>query len=250
MVEVLNSSRSAAQGIPSVLGIGPTAAPKSVLIVEDDVALARFLCRELERNHCSATMAHDAEVALEELNSYRWDLMIMDLNLPKMDGLELLKRVRQLRPQLPVLVLTARSRSEDRVQALQHGANDCLIKPFSYKELLLRLGGLMRRGPAVVQGVSGTGDLRIDKEAHGVMRGGRRIDLTPREFAILEYLVDNAGKAVSRASLMRDVWKLPMDANTNIVDVYMKYVRDKVDYEGAPKLIRTVRGVGYVLGGE
>ncbi|QMV17531.1 response regulator [Granulicella sp. 5B5] len=222
---------------------------KHVLIVEDDVALARFLRRELERNNCSATTAHDAEVALNELGADHWDLMIMDLNLPKMDGMELLMRVRQLHPRVPVLVLTARSRAEDRVQALEGGANDCLSKPFSYKELLLRLGGLMRR-ETVTATTTRLGDLTINKDARRVMRGERRIDLTPREFAILEYLMENVGKAVSRAALMRDVWNLPLDATTNIVDVYMKYVRDKVDYEGAPKLIRTVRGVGYVLGGE
>lgn len=247
MERLAETSLSSAADAACILGAAQVAAPRSVLVVEDDVALARFLCRELQRSHYATAMTHDAEAALEEFAARPPDMMIVDLNLPRMDGMELLARVRGSQPRLPILVLTARSRATDRVQALEGGADDCLIKPFSCKELLLRMGVLLRREGAASAGCN-VGDLSVYRDERRVMRGERRIDLTPREFAILEHLLDNAGRPVSRTVLMREVWNLPLEATSNIVDVYMKYLRDKIDYEGAPKLIRTVRGIGYVLG--
>jgi DNA-binding response OmpR family regulator len=150
-------------------------------------------------------------------------------------------------PRLPVLVLTARSRTADLVLALDQGADDCLIKPFSLLELMARIRGLLRRMTAPDVSASNIGDLTINREEHWVLRGDRRINLTVREFDLLEYLMKNAGKAVSRETLMRDVWNMPFNPATNIVDVYMKYLRDKVDIAGETKLIRTVRGIGYVF---
>jgi two-component system copper resistance phosphate regulon response regulator CusR len=218
-----------------------------ILIVEDDVPLGKFLSRALKLKLFSVEVALDGEAAWETLQNSTYDLVILDLNLPRIDGMELLRRVRPIHPELRMLVLTARNRTEDLVMALEQGADDCLIKPFSFLELLARIRGLLRRGPYSAVSSSKVGDLSIDREQRRVVRGQRIIDLTPREFAILECLMDNAGKTVSRMTLMRDVWNIPVDSTTNIVDVYMKYLRDKIDVQGEVKLLRTVRGVGYVL---
>jgi two-component system copper resistance phosphate regulon response regulator CusR len=218
-----------------------------ILIVEDDVPLGKFLSRTLTQKLFSVQVTLDGETAWEALQTSIYDLVILDLNLPRIDGMVLLKRVRLTQPGLRILVLTARNRTEDLVSALDQGADDCLIKPFSFLELLARVRGLLRRDAAPPVSSSKIGDLIINREEHRVVRGGRTIDLTPREFAILECLMDNAGKVVSRMTLMQDVWNTPYDPTTNIVDVYMKYLRDKIDGEGEVKLLRTVRGVGYAL---
>jgi len=242
-----SSAAASATSGPALRDGSRAPASARILIVEDDVSLGKFLNRALKQKLYSVEISLDGEVAWEALQNSIYDLVILDLNLPRMDGMELLKRVRLTQPALPLLVLTARNRTEDLVLALEQGADDCLIKPFSLLELLARIGGLLRRGSPSAASSSKIGNLSIDREQHRAMRGERAIDLTPREFAILECLMDNAGKTVSRATLMRDVWNIPFDSTTNIVDVYMKYLRDKIDIEGEVKLLRTVRGVGYVL---
>jgi DNA-binding response OmpR family regulator len=222
--------------------------PSTILIVEDDVSLGKFLSRAFELRFFVVEIILDGEAAWEALQRLHYDLVILDLNLPKLDGMALLARVRQIQPGLRMLVLTARNRTEDMVLALEQGADDCLIKPFSFLELLARVRNLLRRDATLPVNDSKVGDLVvISREEHLVMRGERYIDLTPREFAILECLMDHAGKAVSRVTLMQEVWNSPVDPATNIVDVYMKYLRDKIDIEGQVKLVRTVRGVGYAL---
>jgi len=192
-------------------------------------------------------LVHDGQAALEEVGKNKYNLLILDLNLPKLDGMALLRQVRPIKPDLPVLVLTGRSRLEDRVTALDGGADDCLIKPFSFHELTARVRALLRRHSKAAGGIVQVADLVLNRSEFRVERAGKKIELTAKEFALLEYLMANARRPVSRSMIMDNVWKSPYDAKTNLVDVYVKYVRDKVDAGDCAKLIRTVRGVGYVL---
>lgn len=221
-----------------------------ILIVEDDVPLGKFLGRELDRRNLEVEIRTDGRVAWEYLQETKPDLLILDLNLPGIDGMDLLKRIRAEQPGLAILVLTARNRTEDLVRGLEEGADDFLIKPFSLKELIARVQRLLaRRGhSAKHEPVASTPDeLVLNREGYSVVRGDRRIELTPREFEILEFLLVHSGKIVTRKQLMEEVWQAPNDTSSNVVDVYMKYLRDKLDGSGDRKLIRTVRGVGYVL---
>jgi DNA-binding response OmpR family regulator len=177
-----------------------------------------------------------------------YDLLILDLNLPGLDGLGVLKSLRQRKPSLPVMILTARSRVEDRVQCLDMGADDYLVKPFSFLELSARARALLRRCHLPSESVLAVRDLRLDRVERRVERSGRRIDLTTKEFALLEYLMRNVGRRLTRAMIIEHVWNLTFDSTTNVVDVYINYLRRKVD-DGFPfPLIHTVRGVGYELG--
>jgi two-component system copper resistance phosphate regulon response regulator CusR len=223
-------------------------AGRRILIAEDDVDLAEFLCAELREHRFSVDLTHDGEQALAALQDEgRYNLLILDLNLPKLDGIALIDRLRPAQPRLPVLVLTARNRIEDKVMAFQTGADDCLTKPFSLIELVARVHALMRRNSGTIPNCSRVGDLALYREERRVERNGRRIDLTPREFAILDVLMRNVGKPVSRATLLNEVWNMPGEPSTNIVDVYMKYVRDKIDAPGEQRLTHTIRGFGYEL---
>ena len=219
-----------------------------ILIAEDDVPLANFLKRSLQSQRYTVNLAHDGETALQVLRNGTHDLLILDLGLPGLDGLLLLDHLRPSMPALPVLVLTGRGPLEDRLMALDHGADDCLLKPFSFPELAARIRALLRRKSNAGGSVLRVGDLSMDREHFQVERGGKRIDLTEKEFALLEYLMMNARRTVSRADIMENVWKSPYDPNSNLVDVYIKYVRDKIDRDPAtPKLLRTMRGVGYAI---
>jgi DNA-binding response OmpR family regulator len=221
---------------------------RHVLVVEDDPSLAGFLCMELEADHFQVDQIHDGAEALKALRAKRrYDLLILDLNLPNLDGISLLKQLRPIQPRLPVLVLTARARVEDRVHALETGADDCLTKPFSLAEFKARVQALLRRNSGQVPNCSTIGDLSIYRDERRVERNGRRIQLTPREYAILDIMMRNGGRPVSRAALLEEVWNMSPEASTNIVDVYMKYVRDKIDLPGEPRLTHTVRGFGYEL---
>jgi DNA-binding response OmpR family regulator len=223
-------------------------AGRSILIVEEDASLASFLSRELRAGSFSVDSVYDGETALSTLqDGRRHDLLILELNLPKLDGLTLLQRARPAHPRLPMMVLSALSHVEDKVRAFQSGADDFLTKPFSIMELLARVHALLRRNSGLIPNTSSVGGLTLHREERRVERNGRRIDLTPREFAILEFMMRNVGRPVSRATLSEEVWNTPHDPSTNIVDVYMKYVRDKVDRPGETKLTHTIRGIGYEL---
>lgn len=219
-----------------------------VLIAEDDVPLANFLQRGLQNGKYGVALVHDGESALAALAKDQYSLLILDLDLPKLDGMSLLRQIRPAKPKLPVLVLTGRSQLEDRVSALDGGADDCLIKPFSFHELSARVRALLRRSGNGAAARLQVADLVLSRSEFHVARAERKVELTAKEFSLLEFLMSNAGRPVTRAEIMENVWNAPYDGTTNLVDVYVKYVRDKIDTEGLPKLIRTVRGVGYVLG--
>jgi DNA-binding response OmpR family regulator len=218
-----------------------------ILVLEDDAPLASFLRQGLEAEYYAVDIASDGDdgrwLALE--NDY--DLMVLDLNLPKMDGIAVLHAIRPKKPSLPVLVLTGRSRIENRVESLDSGADDCLIKPFSYTELAARVRALMRRRPVTAETLLKIEDLELDRIERTVTRAGSRIDLTSKEFGLLEYLLRNAGHRVTRSMIVEHVWNLSFDTGTNIVDVYINYLRKKIDEGHSPKLIHTVRGVGYEM---
>lgn len=221
---------------------------RRVLLVEDDPDLASFLVAEFREHQLTVDVVHTPEQAVEAMRGKVWyDLLMLDMNLPHADGMSLIHHLRAILPRLPMLVLTARNSIEDKVRAFEAGADDCLPKPLALSELMARVRALMRRNSGVVPNCSHIGDLIMYREERRVERNGRRIELTPREFAILDVMMRYAGRPVSRETLLNEVWNMPGQPSTNIVDVYMKYVRDKVDLPGEPRLTHTVRGFGYEL---
>ena len=221
-----------------------------ILIIEDDKAVASFVKKGLESEQYAVDVTWDGEDAQSLIGEASFDLVILDLLLPKIDGLEVLKHIRHRRPSLPVLILSGRARVEDRVRGLDLGADDYLTKPFSFSELSARVRALLRRTPIAIGIVLRVEDLELDRAERMVRRAGRRIDLTPREFALLEYLMRNAGRSVTRAMIIEHVWNFSFDTMTNVVDVYINYLRNKIGEHFGNRLIHTVRGVGYQLGGE
>jgi len=218
-----------------------------ILIVEDDVALSTFIRKGLEAEHHAVDTALDGPQGLSMAIGIDYDLAVLDLNLPGLDGMSLLKSLRPRKPKLPVMILTARARIEDRVQCLDSGADDYLVKPFSFLELSARARALLRRSQLPSESVLTVLDLSLDRVERKVQRGGRQIELTTKEFALLEYLMRNVGRRLTRAMIIEHVWNLGFDSATNIVDVYINYLRRKVDDGFAAPLIHTVRGVGYQL---
>ena len=227
-----------------------SAPEQRILIAEDDAPLAEFIRGRLQREQYSVHISNDGESAFNTASSTDFNLFLCDLNLPKLDGFEVIRQLRPCKPRLPILVLTGRASVEDRVRALDCGADDCLTKPFSYLELTARMRALLRRGSGNTSRVLKVGDLLLDRDEMRVERGGKKIELTAKEFRVLEYLMLNARRPVTRSMLMEGVWSTPYDQSSNLVDVYVKYVRDKVDVGFEPKLIRTVRSVGYAVGGD
>jgi two-component system, OmpR family, copper resistance phosphate regulon response regulator CusR len=218
-----------------------------ILIVEDDAPLANFIRKGLEAEHHTADLAHDGNEGRSMAMEIDYDLVVLDLNLPRVDGLTVLKDLRQRKANLPVLILTARSRIEDRVQCLDLGADDYLVKPFSYLELSARARALLRRSHLPSESVLTVRDLSLDRVERKVARAGCHIELTTKEFALLEYLMRNAGRRLTRAMIIEHVWNLAFDSTTNVVDVYINYLRRKVDDGFSSPLIHTVRGVGYQM---
>ena len=218
-----------------------------ILISEGDVALGLFLEKEFRNENYAVDLASEASEATKLVRERHYDVAVLDLSLPSVESLENLRCVRTAQEQLPILVLTSRGSAEDRVQVLDLGADDLLFKPFVFSELSARVRAMLRRGGHYPQTVLRVEDLELSRIEHSVKRGGRHIKLTPKEFALLEYLMRNSGQRVTRMEIIQNVWNLNFDTMTNVVDVYINYLRKKVDADSEHKLIRTVRGVGYQM---
>jgi two-component system copper resistance phosphate regulon response regulator CusR len=218
-----------------------------ILVVEDDAALSSFIRKGLEAEHHAVDTAAEGEQGRAMAIAIDYDLVVLDLNLPGVDGLSVLRSLRQQKTRMPVMVLTARSRVEDRVQCLDSGADDYMVKPFSFVELSARARALLRRSHLPSESVLTVRDLSLDRVERKVARAGRSIELTTKEFALLEYMMRNAGRRLTRAMIIEHVWNLTFDSTTNVVDVYINYLRRKVDDGYSNRLIHTVRGVGYQL---
>ncbi|SRR6266576_2946041 len=195
-----------------------------ILIAEDDTALASFVRKGLEAEHYAVDVSADGEQARALATEFDYDLIVLDLNLPRLNGIAILKDVRSRKAQLPILILTARGRVEDRVLCLDSGADDYLAKPFSFSELSARIRALLRRSRLPSESVLRVEDLKLDRVERRVSRGTRAIELTSKEFALLEYLMRNAGRRVTRAMIIEHVWNLSFDSSTNLVDVYINYL--------------------------
>jgi two-component system copper resistance phosphate regulon response regulator CusR len=217
-----------------------------VLVVEDEDRIADFLSRGLASAGYEADVATSGGPALEVMHAKEFDLVILDLGLPDMDGLELLTKIRNRKLSPPVLILSARDAVDDRVKGLEGGADDYLVKPFAFVELLARVRVLLRRGQPTPEKLQ-AGDLMLDCIRRRVSRAGEPIDLAPKEFSILEYLMRNQGRPLSRTMIVEHVWDMDYDGLTNIVDVYIRHLRSKVDDKWPVKMIQTVRGIGYML---
>lgn len=217
-----------------------------ILVIEDEKRIADFLSRGLESAGYAVDVANDGQAGLNLIYVTEYDLLVLDLNLPDMDGLEVLDKVRNRKVSPPVLILSARTAVDDRVKGLELGADDYLVKPFAFVELLARVRALLRRGQPTPERLQ-VGDLQLDCIRRKVTRGNHSIELAPKEFSILEYMMRNPGRPLSRTMIVEHVWDMDYDGLTNIVDVYIRHLRSKIDDGASVRLIHTVRGIGYML---
>ena len=217
-----------------------------ILVVEDDPRIAAFVTRGLEESGYTATVAQDGEDGFLAARYNDYDLIVLDLMLPKMDGIEVARRLRAAGKATPILILTARDTERDKIRGLDVGADDYLTKPFAFGEFVARVRALLRRDTLTRASVMRLGDLELDTAARQVRRGGQEVALSAREYALLEYLVHHAGQILTREQLAEHVWS-DAEVESNVIDVYVRYLRQKVDAPFGAPLIHTVRGVGYTL---
>jgi DNA-binding response OmpR family regulator len=218
-----------------------------ILLVEDEVKVGSFIRKALEEESYAVDLCDNGNQAVELARAGDYDLLILDLMLPGLSGLAVLTQLRKDRIKTPVLILTARSRVDEKVKGLDAGADDYLTKPFAIEELLARVRALIRRGSGEGTGILQVDDLVLIPPTREVSRGGQRIELTSKEYALLEYFMRNPGRVLTRAMIAEHVWNLDFDTFTNVIDVYVNYLRNKIDRGRARKLIHTIRGSGYVL---
>ena len=218
-----------------------------ILVAEDERDLNRILTSSLEAEHYSVDSCHSGTEALEYLESTEYDAAVLDIMMPGMDGLTVLKKIRQKKISTPVILLTARDSIEDRVSGLDAGANDYLVKPFAYEELSARIRVLLRKPAETPKTCYRGGGLEVHMDTHQVLRDGEEVKLSGKEFALLRYMVQNAGTVLSRDRLEQHLWNYDYMGSSNVIDVYIRYLRKKIDDGRETKLIHTVRGAGYVL---
>lgn len=221
-----------------------------VLVIEDELKIAAFIRKGLQEEYYAVDIAQDGEAGLECAVSVEYDLIILDISLPGLDGLSVCRELRRVGIETPVLMLTARDTVDDRVTGLDSGADDYLVKPFSFKELLARMRALSRRPPAVQDNVLQLANLQVDTMSHTVKRDSRPIELSPKEFSLLEFLLRHVNRVVTRTSIAEHVWDEEFYSESNVVDVYIRNLRRKIDDEYSLKLIHTVRGLGYKMAEE
>ena len=218
-----------------------------ILVVEDEKKVASFLKKGLEQEYYSVDVAFDGKEGLNYIFSNEYDLIILDIMLPFMDGISLLKKIRKEKIGTPILMLTAKDTVDDKVTGLDSGADDYLAKPFAFEELLARIRALMRRKEESKSLILSVGNLSLDTQTHKVMRGGKEIILTPKEYSILEYLLRNKNNVVSRMKLTDHVYEYHFDPDTNVIDVYINKLRNKIDKDFKQQLLHTIRGIGYMI---
>ncbi|MFN3850306.1 MAG: response regulator transcription factor [Spirosomataceae bacterium] len=220
-----------------------------VLIIEDEPKLAEFIKKGLEEDNCTVEVAYDGQIGKALVLANQYDILICDVNLPRINGFDLVKQLREHKVRTPILMLTAMGSLNDKLVGFEAGADDYLVKPFEFRELLARIKSLYRRGSegVVVSNLLKIADLELDLNEKIARREGKKIELTAREFGLLEFLMRNKGKVVSRIDIAEKVWNIHFDTGTNTIDVYVNFLRKKVDKEFSTKLIHTVVGMGYIL---
>ncbi len=218
-----------------------------ILVIEDEKKVASFIKKGLEEEHYAVDTAYDGEIGLYMAEVNEYDLIVLDLMIPKIDGLEVLKRIRSNKNNVPILILTAKDTVEDIVKGLDSGCDDYLTKPFNFMVFLARIRALLRREKIEKEPLIKIGDLTLSPVTHKVTRSGSEIELTSKEYALLEYFIRNPDRVLTRTMISEHVWDYHFDSLTNVVDVYVNYLRKKIDKDFEPKLIHTIRGVGYIL---
>lgn len=218
-----------------------------ILVIEDEIKVANFIKKGLEEEHYAVDIAYDGETGLylSEVNEY--DLIILDLMIPKINGMEVLRKIRENKNPVPILIVTAKDTADDIVKGLDSGCDDYLTKPFEFKVFLARVRALLRRERVEAEPLLKLADLTLSPVTHRVARGGKEIELTSKEYALLEYFMRNPNKVLTRTMISEHVWDYHFDSMTNVIDVYVNYLRKKIDKDFEPKLIHTIRGVGYIL---
>ena len=218
-----------------------------LLVVEDEKKLNELITKKLEKEYYGVDSCFDGEEAVRYVEGTEYDAIILDIMLPKLDGFEVIKRIRAKKNKVPILLLTARDNIDDKVKGLDYGADDYLVKPFIFEELMARIRVLLRRNSGNADNVITIANLKVDLDAKTVFRNDVLIKLSGREYSILEYLIRNKGKILPRERIEDHIWNYEYEGGTNVIDVYIRYLRKKIDDGYTPKLIHTVRGLGYVL---